>query len=295
MSITIRIDPSSQRSFASARQALSGALSRLASGDRIGRAASDAAGLALSEGLRGEIAGAMQGVRNLGDGIGALRIAEGALDETASLLGRLRELSVQAGNGTLGASERKVLQHEADQLTAEISRIAHATHSGGQSLLDGSAAAALELADGTGEAGLSVALGDRAAAALGVDSLDVSDPASLDVIDAAVSSLATARVELGAGEQQLESSVRSLSIGIEGMAAAESRIRDTDFAVATSELTSNQILSHSGLAVQVQADLQAGGRGSNRTGAKPDPREESVIGWRECEGLDHLPVLLVIQ
>ena len=258
MAIGIGSEPTGDRILGQTRHALFGQLRRLASGDRIGRAAADAAGLALSERLRADLAGQTQGVRNLNDGIAALRVAEGALDESASLLGRLRELHTRAANGTLGSGERRVLQREADQLTAEISRVAHVTRFDGRSLLDGSQAGGIELADGTGQDGLAISPGDQSAAALGIDSLDISDPASLAAIDAAVSSLSSARAELGAREQQISSSVRSLSVAVENTTAAESRIRDTDYAAATSALARDQILEHSGLAVKVQANMQVG-------------------------------------
>ncbi|MCG8589963.1 MAG: flagellin FliC [Proteobacteria bacterium] len=229
----------------------------LASGSRIARAAADAAGLAISERLRALVASRGQGVRNLSDGLSATRIAEGALDETSNLLGRLRELSVQAQNGTLSDDNRAVLQQEFDALTEEISRVAGSTDFNGRALLDGSTsgADAIEFEDGTDGVAppISLAIGDQSAASLGVDGLDVADPSTLDALDSAIASVASTRGRIGSVENRLESATRSLRNEIENLSAAESRIRDADFASETAGLASELVKRQAGVAVQIQA------------------------------------------
>lgn len=228
---------------------------RLASGNRIPRAALDAAGLAISERLQATTASLGQGVRNLNDGISAARIAEGALDESSNILGRLRELSIQSQNGTLDSRQRQTIQREFDSLTEQLSTISSNTGFNGKALLDGSES--LEIVDGTGGEATSIAVDDQSAAALGVAGLDASDPASLDRIDQAISSVSSSRARLGSAENRISSQIRSQLVAIENTQQANSRIRDTDFAAETSNLLGKQILREANIAIRAQANVGA--------------------------------------
>ncbi len=247
--------------LASTQRSLQDRLRNLASGSRISRAAQDAAGLAISEGLRASIGGREQGIRNLSDGISATRIAEGALNESSNLTIRLRELTIQASNGTLSDGQRQVIQQEADQIVSELDRIAGTTDFNGKKLLNGDTGSdGIELVDGSisDAENISISVGDQSGTSLGLSGIDVSDPASLSAIDDAIGSLASARASLGATERRLEGSIRNLRTEVENLSAAESRIRDTDFANETSLLARDQVLTKSASATQVQSNLQAG-------------------------------------
>ena len=246
----------SLRSLNTISRNLSKSLEKLSSGSRIPRASFDAAGLAISERLKSLTSSLTQGVRNLNDGISATRVAEGALNETSNILGRLRELSIQAQNGTLNGSQKKVIQQEFDQLTAQVSDIAKNTNFNGKKLLDGNES--IEIVDGSGGEATEVASTDQSASSLGVEGLDASDPATLDQIDQAIRSVSSSRARLGATENRLSSRVRSQLIAIENTARANSQIRDTDFAKESSNLLKNQILSKASISVLAQANAGAG-------------------------------------
>lgn len=230
-------------------------LERLASGSRIPRASADAAGLAISERLRSLGASLNQGVRNLNDGVSAARVAEGALEESSNILGRLRELSIQSQNGTLGPQQRQAIQQEFDSLTEQLSDVSSNTDFNGKKLLDGSDS--VQVVDGTGGEGTQIAVEDQSASALGIEGLDASDPASLDRIDAAIRTVSSSRAQLGSAENRLESRIRSQMIAIENTTAAESRIRDTDYAQETSQLIGRQVLRDASVAVRSHANVGA--------------------------------------
>ncbi len=236
-------------------QGIGRSFERLASGSRIPRASADAAGLAISESLRAQGASLSQGVRNLNDGISAARVAEGALDESSNILGRLRELSIQSQNGTLNGQQRQAIQNEFDSLTDQLSDISQSTDFNGKKLLDGSGTVAV--VDGTGGEPTEIAVDGQSPEALGLEGLDASDPASLEQIDSAISQVSSARAELGATENRLSSQVRSQMVAIENTQAANSRIRDTDFAKETSNLMSKRILQEASIAVRAQANVTA--------------------------------------
>jgi len=229
---------------------------KLSSGLRINRAADDAAGLAISERLRAQISSTEQGVRNLNDGISALRIAEGALQESSNILNRQRELLVQAGNGTLSEFQRGAIQNEYDSLSAELSRIAEVTEFNGKALLNGDASGenSLVLDSGLEEGSVEVSIASSTATDLLLEGLDVSDPGALAAVDAAREEVVKTRAELGTAENQLESQVRSLRASEAALAESESRIRDTDFANEVAAQTKNSILQEFALAVQGQAN-----------------------------------------
>ncbi len=228
---------------------------RLASGSRIPRASADAAGLAISERLQATSASLRRGLQNLNDGISAARVAEGALDESSNILGRLRELSIQSQNGTLDGRQRQAIQSEFDSLTNQLSDISSGTDFNGAKLLDGSES--VEIVDGTGGEATEIAVDDQSAATLGVEGLDASDPASLDRIDAAIRSVSGSRARLGSTENRMESQIRSQLVAYENTVAANSRIRDTDFAKETSNLVGKRVLREASIAVQGQANVGA--------------------------------------
>ncbi len=250
-----------QRNLADTTRRLQTSLQRLSSGLRITRAADDAAGLVISEGFRAEIRSLSQASRNANDGISLLQIAEGALNETSSLLIRMRELAVQAASGTLGSSERTTIDDEFQDLSAEITRIANVTEFNGISLLNSTSAISFQIGSGaTSSDTISLTAVQANASALGVGtavSVATTNGATsaIDTLDSAISSVATLRAGFGTVQNRLESTIRSLAVAIENTAAAESQIRDVDFASETAELTRNQVLQQAGISVLGQANI----------------------------------------
>lgn len=243
------------------QKALNKTLAQLGSLKRITGPQDDAAGLALSENLRAVERSLAQGERNLSDGISVARTAEGALSGISDSLVRMRELTVQAGNGALDDHARQALQSEFDALSAEVTRAAESTHFGSRKLLSGETqgADAIHLRDGTGNGQvLTISLGDSRAAALGVEALDVSDPGSLEAIDQAIGSVVGARADLGTAQTRLESGIRNLQNIREQTTAANSRIADADVARVTAQRARLQLLQHAQVAVHAQANINAG-------------------------------------
>lgn len=258
----IKINPmDSSARIEQTRRALHKTLSQLSSAKRITTAGDDAAGLAISENLRAAERAFHQGVRNLSDGISVSQTAQGAFSEISSNLARLRELSVQAGNGTLDDGQKAAIQAEYDQLSSEITRIADSTTFGGRRLLNGevSGTGAITLRDGSGGSSdaLQISIGDVTAGALGVEGLAVTDGATLEKLDEALAQVSREQGELGAVENRLRSGIRNLQNTIENTAAANSRIRDTDFAKASADRAKNQILEQMQVSVQAQANISA--------------------------------------
>ncbi|MDA7025529.1 flagellin Hag [Bacillus sp. CLL-7-23] len=246
-------------------------MEKLSSGLRINRAGDDAAGLAISEKMRGQIRGLEMASKNSQDGISLIQTAEGALTETHAILQRMRELMVQAGNtGTQQAEDLTAIDAEMDALVSEINGISSRTEFNGKKLLDGS------FASGTGDlifqiganAGqqLTVNINSMAAADLGttvaVSALDVTNFAGtsfdnqLTGIDEAISKVSTQRANLGAVQNRLEHTINNLGAASENLTAAESRIRDVDMAKEMSEFTKNNILSQASQAMLAQANQQ---------------------------------------
>ncbi len=235
------------------------ALERLSSGRRINRAADDAAGLSLEQRLAAFEAAVQQGSRNLDDGVSALRVADGALSETSENVQRMRELSVQAQNGTLSDDQRAALQQEYDALAEEVTRVSQNTDFNGQNLLDGSTSTQpLRLEDGTGSASqVEISIEEQSAQSLGLSGRDVSDPGTLDAIDQALQSVNGTRASIGTMENRLHSQMRSLSIARENVASARSRIGDADIAVEQANLIKNQLLQAAGIAVRAQGAVHS--------------------------------------
>lgn len=234
-------------------------LEKLSSGLRINRAADDAAGLAISEKMRSQIRGLGMAERNALDAVSLIQTAEGALNETHSILQRMRELSVQAANGTLDDEDRKSVQLEIDQLVEEVDRIAEKTEFNGKSLLDGQNAVGFTFQIGPNQDdSLKVEIGDMSTSTLGVGSLDISTANgagnAIDLLDKAINKVSEQRAELGAYQNRLEHTVTNLQTANENLTAAESRIRDLDMALEMTNFTRNNILNQAGQAMLAQAN-----------------------------------------
>ena len=251
-----------QRNLANTTVGLQKSLQRLSSGLRITRAADDAAGLAISEQFRADIRSLGQSQRNGNDGISLLQVAEGALNEVSGILVRQRELAIQAANGTLGSAERTTINNEFQDLSAEITRIANVTEFNGTTVLNTSAAVNFQIGiDATANDRISVSGVTATASALGVSGLsvatDTGSRTALASIDSAISQVASLRASFGTVQNRLESALRSIAVAVENTTAAESRIRDVDFASETAELTRNQVLQQAGISVLAQANVSS--------------------------------------
>ena len=251
-----------QRNLFNSSAALSGNYARLASGLRIASAADDAAGLGISERMRADIRSYSVASRNAQDGVSLVQTAEGALSEVSDILGRMRELSMQSANGTLSNTDRATLDTEFQQLINEIDRISSTTEFNGVSLLDGtSTAIAIQIGiDGTTNDVINVSGADVSAATLSVDSASIGTMTDatgvLGTLDTAINTVNSARGTLGAQQNRLESTLRSLANVRETTSAAESRIRDVDVAMETADLTRNSILQQASAAILSQANAQ---------------------------------------
>lgn len=250
-------------------QSFSKSVERLSSGLRINRAGDDAAGLAISEKLRAQVKGLAMAQRNSQDGISMIQTGEGALNESTSILQRMRELAVQSSNGTLGTSDRTAIGQEVSALQNELDRISTVTKFNGSSLLDGSLSVAsmtLQIgANGTSSEQVGIVLTGSASVAmsstgLGVGTSSVSldtqahAAASISLIDAAINSVSSARAQFGAFQNRLEHTIASLGVTEENLMASESRIRDVNVAEETVNLTRAQILQQAGTSVLSQAN-----------------------------------------
>lgn len=239
--------------------------SRLASGLRIASAADDAAGLAISERLRAKVRSLQQSVRNANDGISLVQTAEGALSENSAILSRMKELAVQARNGTTSSSDRATLDDEFGSLIQAIDRNASATTYGGVQLLDGtSLTMTFQVGDGTspGIDTFTTSLADVTSSQLSLTGLTLNTT-SMGTIDnvitnlnLAIDTVNTARGRFGAAQNRLQSTISSLNVSIENLAAAESRIRDVDVALESADLTRNSILQQAATSILGQANLQ---------------------------------------
>lgn len=252
-----------QRNLRGTRLGMQQSLEKLSSGQRINRAGDDAAGLAISENLKAQIRGLGQAERNAEDGISLVQIAEGALGEVSNILIRLRELSVQAASDTIGATERKFLNVEFEQLTSEVDRIANSTEFNRVPLLNGTGAV-FDIQIGTRNDPISDRLtfdassADVNVAALGLNLASVADKISaqnsLSSIDQAIISVSGIRADFGALQNRLQSTVNNIATSVENLSAANSRVRDTDVAAETANLTKQNILMTAGTSVLAQAN-----------------------------------------
>lgn len=238
-------------------------LEKLSSGLRINRAGDDAAGLAISEKMRGQIRGLEMAVKNAQDGISLIQTAEGALNEVHSILQRMRELAVQAANDTNVNADRQALQDEFNQLVEEIGRIKDNTTFNTQKLLDGSAGSSLKIQVGA-DSGQTIAidmttngvnLSGVYSAVSGLDITSYSGAAyAISVVQTQIETVSAGRSYLGALQNRLEHTINNLSNAAENLTAAESRIRDVDMAKEMMEFTKQSILSQAATAMLAQAN-----------------------------------------
>ncbi|MEC9487916.1 MAG: flagellin [Halanaerobium sp.] len=248
--------------------AMSKSLEKLSSGLRINRAADDAAGLAISEKMRGQINGLNQAIRNSQDGISLIQTAEGALNETHSVLQRMRELAVQAANDTNTTSDRAKIEEELTALKSELTRIGNDTEFNTKSLLTGSlSGATIQVGANTGQ-NITLSIGNMRATGLSITTtaLDIDTGSAgaqqsaanalIGTIDSAISSVSSERSKLGAIQNRLEHTIANLETASENLTAAESRIRDVDMAAEMMNFTKNQILTQAGTAMLAQANMK---------------------------------------
>jgi flagellin len=250
------------RQLTNTNMKLSGSMERLSSGLRINRAADDAAGLAVSEEMRTQIRGMKIASRNALDGVSLVQVADGALGGVNDMLQRIRDLAVQAANGTLTDLQRGNLDQEVQSITAEMARVASDTEFNGIKILSGSvatAASAVTLQVGANASQvIAFTIATMTASDLGISGLAVGTAASATAaiasIDAAIRSVNSQRASMGAIQNRLEQTISRLNLTSENLQAAESRIRDADMASEMIDFTRNQILQQSGTAMLSQAN-----------------------------------------
>lgn len=250
-----------QRQLINSGKSLDTAFQRLSSGFRINSAADDAAGLQISNRLTSQINGLDQAIRNANDGISLSQVAEGAMDEITNALQRIRVLAVQSQNGINSSADRIALQKEVSALKAEISRIAATTQFGGVKLLDGKYSSTFLVGANAGQTisiNISRLGGGFGSSGLGIAGLSISSLAgasrALASIDSAINVIDSKRADLGAIQNRFQSTIRNLSNIVENVSAARSRIKDTDFAKETADLTRAQILQQASTTILSQAN-----------------------------------------
>jgi flagellin len=248
-------------------------LEKLSSGLKINKAGDDAAGLAISEKMRGQIRGLEMASKNAQDGISLIQTAEGALNETHDILQRMRELATQSANDTNTGTDRGELQKEFNQLAKEVTRIAKTTEFNTQKLLDGSdtdgkvfqiganAGQSLTLTINAMDATiLVIGTGTTEADTVGIDiTSQTNADAAISLVNTAIETVSAERSKLGAYQNRLEHTINNLGTSSENLTAAESRIRDTDMAKSMMEFTKNNILSQAAQSMLAQANQQPQG------------------------------------
>ena len=244
-----------QRQLVSNSDKLGKAMEKLSSGFRINRAGDDAAGLAISEKLRGQIGGLGQASRNASDAVSLVQTAEGALNEVHSMLQRVRELAVQYKNGTLSSNDQLAIQSEVNQLKAEIERIGTDTEFNGTKLLNAaSTTVSFQVGAGDGQQITVATVSIGAQVAQGVYQLTTSGATDIAQIDTAINNISAARATFGAVQNRLEHTISNLASYQENLTASESRIRDADMASEMVKFTKFQILQQAGTSMLAQAN-----------------------------------------
>jgi flagellin len=257
MSLRIQSNPeamNAHRQLIGTSEKLQKSMERLSSGYRINRAADDAAGLAISEKLRGQISGISQAMRNTQDAVSLVQTAEGALHEVHSMLQRVRELAVQFKNGTLSTDDRLAIQSEVNQLQDEIGRIGSQVQFNGVQLLDNNSQITFQVGAMDGEVITvsTVSLGSAIGAnAFALTSLGATD---IDEIDDAINNVSSQRAEFGAVQNRLDHTLANLATYHENLVASESRVRDADMAQEMVNFTKLQILQQAGTSMLAQAN-----------------------------------------
>lgn len=254
-----------QRNLNDSQVRIAGSMAQLASGSRINKAADDAAGLAISENLKASIRSTRQANRNAQDGVSLVQVAEGGLNEISNIIIRLRELGIQAASDTVGDTERAFLNKEVEQLKEEMQRIASVTTWGDTKLLDGSSPNfdfQVGIHNNEFEDRITFKANENVATldALGLASIDYTTKegaqTALAQLDSAQTNVNGIRANLGALQNRLTSTITNLSVAEENLSAANSRIRDTDVAAATAEMTRNSILLQASTATLAQANTK---------------------------------------
>lgn len=254
---------SAQRSMTGSSREIQKSMAQLASGNRITKSADDAAGLAISENLKSSIRSYAQANRNANDGISLIQTAEGGLGEISNILTRMRELGIQASSDTVSDKERVMVDKEVQQLKQEVQRIAMTTKFGNQPLIDGSGAnfdfqVGIQNNPDADRISFDAGATNATASALNIDSFDFTSKSgaqdALSVLDASQSEVNGYRATLGALQNRLNSTIDNSSTMYENLAAANSRIRDTDVAQASADSTRNNILLQASTATLAQAN-----------------------------------------
>lgn len=253
-----------QRSLSINNRESQNTLAKLSSGSRITKSADDAAGLAISEKLKGQIRSMNQANRNANDGISMVQTAEGGLNEVSSMLTRLRELAIQSASDTVGDTERGFTNMEYQNLKQEIERISQVTEFNGTKLLNGQGDK-LDFQIGVNNDAFQdrisydVAYANATMSGLGISEIEVASKEgaqqSLAVLDKAIETVSGQRAFLGAIQNRLTSTSNNLEIGVENLSAANSRIRDVDYAAVTAENARLNILNQAGTSVLAQANV----------------------------------------
>jgi len=262
-----------QRNLSSNTSSLSKSIERLSSGYRINRAADDAAGLSISENLRGTIRGNKQAINNIQDGINMLQIAEGGLSVINENIQRIRELCIQAANDTNGSTERTAILSEVNARLSDIDRISKSSKFNNISLLDGTSNAVIQVGAGSELSTNTIEIENNVLSRATVSCIGTSVSANgltlnvtgatwssngirlyLDVLDGALMDIASRRSNIGAYQNRMESALNNLQVATENVQAADSRIRDLDVAQETSNMTKFQILQQASASVLSQAN-----------------------------------------
>ncbi|MBK9324029.1 MAG: flagellin FliC [Bdellovibrionaceae bacterium] len=252
-----------QRTMAGGQREIQKSMAQLASGSRITKSADDAAGLAISEHLKSQIRSMSQAQRNANDGISMVQTAEGGLNELSNILTRIRELGIQSASDSVSDRERGFTNNEVQQLKLELQRISQTTRFGNTQLLNGSGdifefQVGLNNTEEEDRIQYNSGMTNATIAELGVDDIDFSSKTgaqeALTKLDDAQFKVNGYRASLGAIQNRLSSTSDNLGVMVENASAANSRIRDTDVAAATSEMTRNNILLSANTSVLSQAN-----------------------------------------
>ncbi|MFT9456448.1 MAG: flagellin [Liquorilactobacillus hordei] len=259
------------RSLNAATTSKSNSLAKLSSGSRINKAGDDAAGLAISEKMKAQVSGLSQATRNAQDGISLIQTAEGALNETHSILGRMRDLSVQSANGTLSSDDRDAIQKEFGSLQKEISRISTTTQFNTKGLLNGTSGSGsqsftFQIGANAGQT-MAVTIGAMGATGLALTSISLASSTvtaataqqalaskAIVAIDKAITKVSGQRADLGAAQNRLTHTVNNLSTTEENLSEANSRIRDVDMAEEMTSFTKANILTQASTSMLAQAN-----------------------------------------
>lgn len=256
-----------QRTMASSSKEIQKSMAQLSSGSRITKSADDAAGLAISENLKSQIRSINQAGRNANDGISMIQTAEGGLGEVSNILTRLRELGIQAASDTVAGNERSMIDKEVQQLKAEAQRITVTTKFGSQQLIDGTGdtfdfQVGINNDPNADRISYNASEANASASNLGIEGFDFTTKEgaqeALTTLDNAQSMVSGFRANLGALQNRLESTVSNSGTMYENLSAANSRIRDTDVAAASSEMTRNNILMQASVSTLAQANQTPG-------------------------------------